>query len=94
MFLWKSRSTSYVPSVIAHGDHLFWVNDSGKAYCLEAKTGEVIYETVNHGLVQGWEDAILIALEAIYQYETAGYEALSAGLQPEFDYGTRYRPKF
>lgn len=57
-------------------------------------TGEVIYEEVNHGLVQGWEDAILVALEAIYQYETGGYEALGAQFQPEFDYGKRYFPKY
>lgn len=42
-------------------------------------TGEVIYEEQNTGLVQGWEHAIEVALEAIYRYETSGYEQLLAG---------------
>ena len=32
-------------------------------------SGEVIYETVNHGLVEGWNNEIKIVLEAIYQFE-------------------------
>ena len=57
-------------------------------------TGEVIYDQVNHGLVQGWEDAIMVALESIVQYETGGYEAIGAQFQPEFDYEKRYFPKY
>jgi len=37
-------------------------------------TGEVVYEEENRGLIQGWEDAIAVALEGIYQYEQQGYE--------------------
>jgi uridine phosphorylase len=37
-------------------------------------TGEVVYEEVNQGLIQGWEHAIQVALEGIVRYETAGYE--------------------
>jgi uridine phosphorylase len=32
-------------------------------------TGNVIYETENHGLAAGWDDEIRIVLEAIYRYE-------------------------
>jgi uridine phosphorylase len=39
------------------------------------------YEAENKKLIQGWEDAILVTLEAIFNYETKGYEALSASLQ-------------
>jgi uridine phosphorylase len=39
-------------------------------------TGDVIYEGVNERLVQGWEDAINVALEAIHLYVTRGYESL------------------
>lgn len=39
-------------------------------------TGEVIYEGVNERLVQGWEDAIAVALEAVYIYVTRGYQSL------------------
>lgn len=57
-------------------------------------TGEVIYDRVNTGLVQGWEYAIQVALEAIYRYEQGGYEAISAELSPEFDFESRYYPKY
>lgn len=57
-------------------------------------TNDVIYDRPNTGLVQGWEDAITIALEAISLYETQGYEALGKQYSPEFDYGRRYAPKY
>ncbi len=31
------------PSVIAHKDHLYFVNDNGIAFCLEAKTGKKVW---------------------------------------------------
>ncbi len=36
-------------------------------------TGEVVFQGVNERLVQGWEDAIVAALEAIVLYEARGY---------------------
>jgi uridine phosphorylase len=57
-------------------------------------TNDVIYDRPNTGLVQGWEDAIEIALEAIYQYEIKGYEDLSQQHSPQFDYSRRYAPKY
>ncbi|HEY3345087.1 MAG TPA: nucleoside phosphorylase [Anaerolineaceae bacterium] len=56
------------------------------------KTGDVIYEEVNTRLAQGWEDAIQVALEGIYSYETKKYEALSESLLGvQFD-EKRYHP--
>jgi len=40
--LWSGRGGSYVPSPVLHNGHLFWVNDRGVAYCVDAKTGEEI----------------------------------------------------
>jgi len=57
-------------------------------------TGDVIYDRVNTGLVQGWEDAIQIALEAIYHYETQNYEGTSEQYTPKFNYERRYHPKY
>ncbi len=34
-------------------------------------TGNVIYETENKGLANGWDDEIRVVLEAIYRFETA-----------------------
>ncbi len=57
-------------------------------------TNEVIYDRPNAGLVQGWEEAIEIALEGIHHYETQGYEQISQQYSPEFDYARRYAPKY
>ncbi len=57
-------------------------------------TGEVIYDRVNTGLVQGWEDAIQIALEAIYIYEQRDFQNISGQYQPVYDYNSRYYPKY
>ncbi|MEN4099510.1 MAG: nucleoside phosphorylase [Anaerolineaceae bacterium] len=57
-------------------------------------TQDVIYDRPNTGLVQGWEDAIEIALEAIYHYELQGYEKTSGEFTPAFDYSRRYAPKY
>jgi uridine phosphorylase len=57
-------------------------------------TGDVIYDRPNTGLVQGWEDAIQVALEAIYLYESQSYEMISQQFTPQFDYRRRYAPKY
>lgn len=57
-------------------------------------TGDVIYDRPNTALAQGWEDAIEITLEAIYQYETQQYEEMTKKYIPEFDYSRRYAPKY
>lgn len=57
-------------------------------------TKEVVYDRVNQGLVQGWEDAIQIALDAIIMYEKEKLEQLGEKYSPEFDFSRRYHPKF
>ena len=40
----KKRGTSYVPMVLARGEHLFWVTDKENlAVCVEAKTGKEVW---------------------------------------------------
>lgn len=41
---WKSRDSSYVASPVLHEGHLYWINDKGIAFCLNAETGETIYK--------------------------------------------------
>ncbi|HEY5839508.1 MAG TPA: PQQ-binding-like beta-propeller repeat protein [Pyrinomonadaceae bacterium] len=42
---WKySKGTAYVPSPILYGDYLYLTTDRGILTCLNAKTGEVVYE--------------------------------------------------
>jgi outer membrane protein assembly factor BamB len=40
--LWSHRGGSYVPSPVLHNGHLYWVNDSGIAYCVDADSGEEV----------------------------------------------------
>jgi outer membrane protein assembly factor BamB len=42
--LWTSQDASYVPSPVEHEGHLYWVSDTGLAYCMEADTGKVLYK--------------------------------------------------
>lgn len=38
--LWSESGGSYTPSPVLHEGRLYWVNDSGMAICVDAKTGE------------------------------------------------------
>ena len=50
--LWShGRGTSYVPSPLLYGDYLYFVRrNSGVLSCLDAATGEVLYEGKRLGL--------------------------------------------
>lgn len=42
---WKyNKGTAYVPSPILYGDYVYLMNDQGALTCLDAKTGQVVYE--------------------------------------------------
>lgn len=42
---WKyNKGTAYVPSPIFYGDYVYLMSDAGILSCLNAKTGEVVYE--------------------------------------------------
>lgn len=43
--LWKTSRGSNVSSPVVVNGHLFWIHESrGTAYCLDIKTGEIVYE--------------------------------------------------
>jgi outer membrane protein assembly factor BamB len=44
--VWDARkNTPYVPGMLARGDYLFWVYDTGgRMFCAEAKTGKVVWD--------------------------------------------------
>jgi outer membrane protein assembly factor BamB len=48
--VWRSRVNSYVPSPIAHGEYLYVVNDQGIMTCLNAKSGEEVYQSRLNGV--------------------------------------------
>ena len=39
----KSKGLPYVPSMLAHDGHVYYVNDSGVAGCLSARTGDTVW---------------------------------------------------
>src|SRR5262249_36926269 len=41
--LWTKGVGSNVTSPSVYGDHLYWVNENGMAYCLKVKDGEQVY---------------------------------------------------
>jgi hypothetical protein len=43
--LWTSKKGANVPSPVYHDGHLYWMHDNtGLAFCADAKTGRVVYE--------------------------------------------------
>ena len=42
--VWRGDASSYVPSPVLFENRLYWVNDRGIAHCVNAATGELIYQ--------------------------------------------------
>jgi len=43
--LWTGRNSSYVATPILREDKLYWIDDRGTFYCIQAKTGELIHRS-------------------------------------------------
>ena len=50
---WSGRSASYVATPLLHDGKLFWVDDRGIAYCVDAETGDEIYRERLEGISSG-----------------------------------------
>lgn len=55
--LWSGSTSTYVPTPVSHGEHLYFVSDGGFATCLETKTGKVIYKERLPGAMAGGRGA-------------------------------------
>lgn len=42
--VWTQSTGSYVPSPAIVGQHIYWVDDRGTAYCVKAENGEQVYK--------------------------------------------------
>ncbi len=51
--VWAGRDSSYVATPLLVGNHLYWVDDRGQAFCINAKDGEVVYRERLGGLASG-----------------------------------------
>jgi outer membrane protein assembly factor BamB len=68
----RKRETAYVPMVLASGPYLFWVTDKeNRAFCVEAKTGKVVWDERLAGSDQVTASPILVD-GRVYSVNTAG----------------------
>jgi outer membrane protein assembly factor BamB len=51
--IWTSRNSSYVATPVLSGEHLFWVDDHGIAWCVKTSSGAVAYRQRVAGLQTG-----------------------------------------
>jgi outer membrane protein assembly factor BamB len=42
--LWTRGAGANVPSAVVFGDHLYWVNERGIAWCLKTKDGAIVFQ--------------------------------------------------
>ena len=56
--LWSTTSGSYVSSPVLHDGHLYWFNDRGIAFCVDAETGKEVAKKRLDG--QFYASAVLI----------------------------------
>jgi outer membrane protein assembly factor BamB len=42
--VWDLRKATKVPTPIYHDGHLYWIDQKGMAVCVDAKTGDVVYQ--------------------------------------------------
>lgn len=83
--LWQVGKGSNVGSPVYHNGHLYFVNDSrGMAVCLDAKTGDVVYETrMSQGRDRWYASPILSGDRLYFVSRTTGTTVLAA--KPEFE---------
>jgi outer membrane protein assembly factor BamB len=81
--LWKNSTGAYVPSPVLVGDHLYWVNDDGIAYCISRETGKTVYNKRLQGAGQVYA-SLVAAGDKLYAVARNGKTfVLAAG--PEFE---------
>ncbi|MBI1347529.1 PQQ-binding-like beta-propeller repeat protein [bacterium] len=51
--LWTSRTGSYVATPVLHDGHLYFIDDRGQAFCMQAADGTVVYRERVEGLGGG-----------------------------------------
>lgn len=81
--IWTSKVGAYVPSPVVHDDHLYWVNDRGIAYCLNATNGEVVYKQRLSGAGGVYASAVLAADKLYVVSRQNGTFVLAA--KPQFE---------
>ncbi len=83
--LWTSRKHSNVSSPVFHEGHLYWMHDSlGIAYCMEGKSGKIVYEERIDGAGTIYASAVLAQGKLYYVFREGGGSCVLAA-KPEFE---------
>lgn len=82
--LWTSNKGGNVSSPVYHDGHLYWMHDqTGVAFCADAKTGEVVYEERIPRAGQVYASAVLADGKIYYPARTGTTFVVAA--QPKFE---------
>ena len=65
-----ASKTPYVPSALAHGDHIYWVNDTGFAGCADAKTGKIVW--YERCCATGVSSSPILVKDTVLAFDEAG----------------------
>jgi hypothetical protein len=96
--LWETkRDTSYVPTPVTKGEHVYWIRDDGFAVCAEARTGRTIWaERLTAKAVSSSPilvgDTVLVFAEdgraVAFKADPGGLELVGGGSVPEAVFAT------
>ena len=85
--MWEASDSSYVATPLLHNDHLYWVNDRGFAFSMNAKSGKTISKTRLKDLRSGgrpvYASPILVGEEIVVVSRKSGTLVFSAN--PDMD---------
>jgi len=86
--LWSTRDSSYVSTPVKNGKHLYWINKSGIAYCVDSANGNRLYQVRVPGVKAGKGVKFFASMIAVGNYVYAvsresGTFILAA--KPEFE---------
>jgi outer membrane protein assembly factor BamB len=82
--LWSVRKGSNVSSPVYHAGHLYWVNDQGIAFCVEAARGKLVYQE-RFNPTAGDVYASPVAAEGKLYYVSRKNGAFVLAAQPRFE---------
>eukprot|EP00913_Durusdinium_trenchii_P008824 g8290.t1 len=78
--VWEAGKGAYITSPIYYNGHVYWSRDGGIVYCLDAKTGRVVYEK----RIQGYVYASPVIADGKLYYVTRERGVLVLPASPEF----------
>ena len=81
--LWTSRNSSYVATPALYDGRLYWIDDKGMYFCVNAKTGELVHRARTPGIAIGdrpvYASPIVINGKIYAQTRTSGLYVVEPG---------------